>query len=267
MLTRRTAAGAMVGVLVVLVAGCRGSDPATSDALGTTPTPTAAPTPKPLPTTPATRATPASPATSAADISGLSTTKIISRTQAAAKAATSVRVKGSLSEGSDRIVMDVRLTKSAGQGTVSINGAGFSLIVVNRTAYLKPSEKFWRAQAKSKAEADAAIALVAGRWIKLALTDKDLGELAAFASKSKFFDELFVPDGKVRKTGPRTVDGVSSIGLRASDGTLWVDRATARPVRLESSGTDALTFSEYDAVSPPKAPPSTEVIDGKALGM
>ncbi|MET9312073.1 hypothetical protein ABZX12_09625 [Kribbella sp. NPDC003505] len=264
MVTRRTTAGAMVGVLVVLLAGCKGSDPATSDALGATPTPTpaatsAAPSSKAPPTTPA--------GTPTSDIAGLSASKILDKTQAAAKAATSVRMKGALSDGGDRIVLDIRLAKTGGQGTMSINGAPFSLIVLGKTAYLKISDKFWRAQTESKADADAVIALVGGRWIKTSLTDKDLGDLAAFASKPKFFDTLFEPTGTLRKTAPRTIGAVTAIGLRDTDGTLWVDTATGRPVRLESSSKDALTFSEYDQVTAPKAPPAAQVIDGKALGM
>ncbi|TDW84108.1 hypothetical protein EV137_6912 [Kribbella pratensis] len=265
MLKRRTAAGAMVGVLVVLVAGCQGSDPATSDNLGTTPTPT----PTATSVTPSPVVTPSTPpaSTPASTIAGLSSAKILAKTQAAAKAATSVRMKGSMTDDGDRIVLDIRLAKAGGQGTMSINGAAFSLIVLDKTAYLKISDKFWRAQIKKKADADAVIGLVGGRWIKTSLTDQDLGELAAFASKPKFFDTLFEPTGTLRKTAPRTVDGVTAIGLRDTDGTLWVDTVTARPVRLESSGTDALTFSEYNQVATPKAPPAAQVIDGKALGM
>ncbi|WP_410791673.1 hypothetical protein [Kribbella sp. C-35] len=268
MLIRRTAACAMAGVLVVLVAGCQGSDPATGDAIGTTPTPTATSvTPSPVVTpSPAPASTPPA-STPVSSIAGLSATKILTKTQAAAKAATSVRMKGAMSDEGDRIVLDIRLSKAGGQGTMSINGAAFSMIVLERTAYLKISDKFWRAQIKDKADADAVIALVAGRWIKTPLTDKDLGELAAFASKPKFFDTLFEPTGTLRKTAPRTIGGVTAIGLRDTDGTLWVDTVTARPVRLESSGTDALTFTEYNQVTTPKAPPSNQVIDGKALGM
>ncbi|MEU8223282.1 hypothetical protein [Kribbella sp. NPDC048915] len=265
MLKRRTAAGAMAGVLVVLVTGCQGSsDPAAGDAaLGSTPAPSspaaASSTP---PSTPAT-----SPATSQpSGIAGLPAAAILTKTQTAAKTAASVRMKGALTDEGDRMVLDVQLTRSGGQGTMSINGAGFSVIVLGRTAYLKISEKFWRAQIPKKSEADAAIAAVGGRWIKTSLDDKDLGDLAAFASKPQFFDTLFEPSGTPKKTAPRTVGGVNAVGLTEPDGTLWVDAATALPLRLES-GKDALTFSQYNKVSPPKAPPAAQVIDGKTLGM
>ena len=167
--------------------------------------------------------------------------------------------------------LNVRLTKTGGGGSITMNGDTVSLIVIGRTAYLRMSDGFWRKQSKSKAEANAVIQLIGGRWIKTALTSKDLGDLALFASKTGFFDGLFEEAGALKKTAPRTVDGIKCVGLRGTDGTLWVDASTARPVRLEipskSSPKDALTFTEYNRIAVPKAPPAAQVIDGKALGM
>ena len=168
------------------------------------------------------------------------------------------------------MILDVRITKTGGQGSIAMQGASISVILIGRTAYLKMSDTFWRQQTSSKAEADALLDLIDGRWIKTTLTNKELGDLALFASKPKFFDTLFEGTGPVRKTPVRTVNGVTSIGLRDSEGILWVDTATARPVRLEvpgETGTDALTFTEYNQVTAPKAPPADQVIDGKALGL
>jgi hypothetical protein len=175
-----------------------------------------------------------------------------------------------MTDGADRLAMDVRLTAAGGSGSITTDGDRVAIIVIGKTAYLRMTDAFWRKQANSKAEANAVVALIGGRWIKTALTNKDLGEMAAFASKAGFFDGLFEEPGTLRKTAPRTVGGVPSIGLRSSDGTLWVDAATARPVRLEmpsKSGTDALDFTEYNRIAAPTAPPAAQVIDGKALGM
>ncbi|WP_427892444.1 hypothetical protein ACQHIV_05990 [Kribbella sp. GL6] len=260
MLTRRTAAGAMVGVLAVLVAGCRGPAPAADEALGTTPPPTTTSITPAAPTTPKPTPTPT------ADISKLSAAKILAKAQAAAKAAKSVRMKGTIADGRDRMTLDVRLAKGAGQGTIKTNGITTTVMVIGKTAYLKLSDDFWRGQAKSKAQADAVIGLIAGRWIRTTLDSKEFSDFALFADKAAVFDGMFEPTGKVRKTAPRTIGGVPAIGLRDSDGTLWVDRATGRPLRLETSGTDVVTFTEYDRVPTPKAPPADQVIDGEALG-
>ncbi len=266
MSTTRTASSAVVVLMAVLAAGCGGSDPATGGAIVTasTPTPTATRTPTPAPSS----VTPSTPPSSS--ITGLTAAQILTKAQAAAKAASSVRVKGAMTDGDERLGLDVRLTKAGGRGSITVDGDTVSIIVIGRTAYLRMSDGFWRKQSTSKAEANAIITLIGGRWIKTALTSKDLGDLAAFASKAGFFDGLFEEPGTLRKTAPRTVDGVACIGLRGSDGTLWVEASTARPVRLETpakAGTDALTFTEYNQIAAPKAPPAAQVIDGKALGM
>jgi hypothetical protein len=270
MLRNRSVVGAIA--VMAFVAGCGGPKAVSDDALRSTPTP--APQ---TPLRPSTVATPTDtpsailekptvPVPTEPGVAGLSAAKILTKTQAAAKAATSVRMKGAVSDGKDKMVLDVRITKNAGQGSITTSEGGMSVMVIGKTAYLKMSNKFWQSQTKSKTEADAIVAMIAGRWIRTTLSDKDLGSFALFASKAEFFDTLFEPSGSLKKTAPKTVDGIPAIGLGDSDGTLWVDAATARPVRLEA-GADALSFSEYNKVTTPKAPPANQVIDGKALGM
>ncbi|MFC6159539.1 hypothetical protein [Kribbella jiaozuonensis] len=273
MVGKRSGVGAVA--LMALVVGCGGPKDAGDDALGSTPTPAPSQSSVPTPVRPSTVATdtpsaildkPTIGVPSSGSVAGLSAKVILAKTQAAAKAATSVRMKGAVSDGKERMVLDVRVTKNGGQGSITTSDGGMSVMVIGKTAYLKMSNKFWQSQTKSKAEADAIVGLIAGRWIKTTMSDKDLGNFALFASKAEFFDTLFEPSGAVKKTAPKTVDGVPAIGLGDGDGTLWVDTATARPVSLES-GSDKLSFSEYNQVTTPKAPPASQVIDGKALGM
>ncbi|WP_371403217.1 hypothetical protein OHA10_35695 [Kribbella sp. NBC_00662] len=276
MVGKRSGVGAVA--LMALVVGCGGTKDAGDEALGSTPAPQSpSQSSAPTPAGPSTVATPGEtpsavlekptiPVPSSSSIAGLSAAAILTKTQAAAKAANSVRMKGAVSDGKERMVLDVRVTKNGGQGSITTSDGGMSVMVIGKTAYLKMSNKFWRSQTKSKAEADAVVGLIAGRWIRTTMSDKDLGNFALFASKAEFFDTLFEPSGTVKKTAPKTVDGVPAIGLGDGDGTLWVDTATARPVSLES-GSDKLSFSEYNKVTTPKAPPANQVIDGKALGM
>lgn len=260
--TTRTAAGAMVVMMAALAAGCGGEPDDAS--LGTTTT-TSAPAPKSSAPAPSATPTP-KPTPKPSSIAGLSAAQILTKTQAAAKAANSVRVKGAMTDGTDKLGLDVRLATAGGGGSITMGGDTISVMVIGKTAYFRMSDGFWRKQAKTKAEANAMIGLIGGRWIKTSLTNKDLGELALFASKSQFFDGLFEETGKLKKVAPKTVDGIACVGLSDDDGTLWVDAATARPVRIES-GKDALAFTDYNRVAIPKAPPANQLIDGKALGM
>lgn len=255
----RTGSIATAVLMTVLVAGCGGSEPAAGPDPSTTPT-TAAPT------TPS--ATVSKPA---ASIAGLSAQQIVKKTQAAAKAASSVRVRGAMTMDDGSLMkLDVSLTAKGGSGTITQDGAAIKVRVVGRTAYLQISDAYWRKQAKSKQEADLIIQVVHGKWLKVALTNKDFGEIAAFASKPAFFDGLFEESGGVRKTGSKTIEGIPCVGLGDGEGTVWVDAANARPIRLDmpgKSGTESLIFSEYNQIKEPKAPPAAQVIDGKTIGM
>jgi hypothetical protein len=263
MLPKRTRLIATAALGAVLVAGCSGTEPTAgpgpttvvppSTAQSSTPTPTPTPTPKPTP-----------------NIAGLSAGQIVKKAEAAAKAATGVRVRGTMTMDDGKLMkLDVSLAKTAGSGTMSVDGARMSVIVIGRIAYLKGDEAFWRQGAKKK-DADQLIKLLRGKWLKVAMDEKGLGEMAAFASKAGFFDGMFTAPGSLRKTAAKTVDGVRCIGLGGADGTLWVDATTARPIRIEpgaSAPTEGLSFSEYNQVKQPKAPPRDQVVDGKTLGL
>jgi hypothetical protein len=102
------------------------------------------------------------------------------------------------------------------------------------------------------------------------LHGKGFGVLPRFASKADFFDAIGGDPSRVEKIAVETIDGIPCVGLRATDGTFWVNAANARPVRLEltgSQGTGSLSFSEYNQIKEPTAPPAAQVVDGKALGL
>jgi hypothetical protein len=256
-----------VMLMVFVVSGCGGSGPAADTGQAGVPPTTATTTVPTTGTTPSPSATPSKPA---ASIAGLPAEQIVKRAQAAAKAAASVRVRGAMTmEDGKPIKLDVSLVRTAGSGTITIDGAAIKVLVVGKAAYLQLSDAAWRQQAKSKQEANLLIQVMRGKWLKIALTNKDLGDLAAFASKPAFFDGLFDPVSQVRKTGTKTIQGIPCVGLGDGGGTLWVDATNARPIRLDipgRSGTESLTFSEYNQIRQPTAPPAAQVIEDETLG-
>lgn len=268
MLPTRTRLIATAALGTVLIAGCRISlgtaepeptiaPPSTARSSASAPATTPAPTPTPTPT---------------ASIARLTTQQILKKAEAAAKAATGVRVHGTMNMADGTTLkLNVRLARSGGSGTVGFDGTGMSVIVVGRTAFVQVDDSFWRQDKKKSKDAELFIQLLRGKWLKLALDNEGLGEMAGFASKATFFDGMFTdPGSTLRKTAAKTIDGVSCVGLRGTDGTFWVDATNARPIRLELSGrggTGGLSFSEYNQIKAPKAPPPAQVVDGKALGL
>jgi hypothetical protein len=249
----------------VLIAGCGGSEP--------TAAPPAAPPAAARPTAPSSAPSSVTPSKPAESIAGLSAQQIIKRTKAAAKAAVSVRARGGITaDDGTPIKLDVSLARTASAGTASANGAGVKFLVIGRTTYLQFSDAFWRQNAKPKTYADLLMQLTRGKWIKVAVTDKSFSGMAYLASKPAFVSGMVDHFGWGRKIGTRTIGGIACIGLAGHDhrGTLWVDATNARPIRLDTpgpSGTESLTFSEYNQIKEPKAPPTAQVVDGKTLGL
>src|SRR5689334_15735056 len=128
MLRNRSAVGAVA--LMAFVAGCGGPKAASDDTVETTPTPapvatpTATPPGTPSDTPTAILEKPSITPPAASSIAGLSAAKILTKTQAAAKAASSVRMKGAVSDGKERMVLDVRVTKNGGQGSITTSDGG-----------------------------------------------------------------------------------------------------------------------------------------------
>jgi hypothetical protein len=169
------------------------------------------------------------------------------------------------------IKVDLRLARTASAGTIISNGAWIKVLVIGRTAYLQFSDAFWRRYVKPKTSADQLMELMRGKWAKVAVTDNGFGDMAVLASKPAFVSAMLDNSDGLRKIGTRTIGGIVCIGLAGDDHrTLWVDATNARPIRLDTpgpSGTASLTFSEYNQIKEPTAPPAAQVVDGKALGL
>jgi hypothetical protein len=208
-----------------------------------------------------------------ASLAGLSAQQIITRTKAAAKAAVSMRIRGgTTADDGTPIKVDVSLARTASAGTIHpANRAAVKFLVIGSTAYRQVGDAFWRQNAKPKTYADLLIQLTRGKWIKGAVTDhKIFGGLAVVASKTAFVSVMLDDSDGLRKIGTRTIGGIACIGLAGDHNTLWVDATNARPIRLDNpgrSGTESLTFSEYNQIKEPTAPPAAQVVDGKALGL
>jgi hypothetical protein len=260
-----TGSAATAALLALVVTGCGSPTDTKAEAAADTKTSTTAPTKTAVPT-------PSASPSPAPDISALSATAIFAKAKAFALTADSVRMRGTAAEGRDKITLDVQMTKTGGQGTFSVAGAPLGIRVIGRTMYLQMTERFLRATGKrekaSAAETAAMVQLMKDKWVKLSKAG-DFEPMIVMTTRDTFFKTVFVPSGKLRKTAPRTVDGITSIGLNDGEGTLWVDARDARPVRLEgpAGSGEGFRFSDYNQLKAPVAPPAAQTIDGKAMGL
>ncbi|WP_371670961.1 hypothetical protein OG985_27070 [Streptomyces sp. NBC_00289] len=208
---------------------------------------------------------------------GLSGGEIADRAVKATTGASSLRMKGDVADGADTIRLDMAVnTKGECAGTMSMGGQGEAeLIKTGDTVYMKYDEAFLRAQSKgeAKADVDAAVTLLAGKWTRMSATGKDAKDLASFCDLDTVLSgaEDVNSDATRGKTG--TVDGTPAIILNEKDGkdsyTLYVategEPYLLRVVDRSAKEPGTLTFSDYDKPVPAEKP-AGDILDLDALG-
>ncbi|MBJ6639014.1 hypothetical protein H4K36_16100 [Streptomyces sp. DHE7-1] len=211
---------------------------------------------------------------------GLSGGEIADRALKATTGASSLRMKGDVAddESTGTIGLDMALDKKGEcAGTMSMGGQGKAdLVKTGSTVYMKYDEAFLRAQSKgeSKADTDAAVDMLAGKWTKMAVKGQDAKDIAGFCD----LNSVLAGAGDVSSDATRgkttTVDGTPAIVLHEKDGkdryTLYV-ATEGKPYLLKvdsASGAKEpvhLSFGDFDQPVPARKP-AGKVIDLDALG-
>jgi hypothetical protein len=229
--------------------------------------------------TPATAPPPKKATTPADPFAGLTGAEIADRAVKATTGARSLRMTGDVpddaSGGAIRIDMSLNRQGECA-GTLSLDGQGKAeLIKTGDTLYMKYDERFLRAQSEGepKADTDAAVAMLAGRWTRTAATGQDAEDIASFCDLDSVLGDTVGAGPDVTRGGTATVDGTPALVLHEKDGT---DRSTlyvateGEPYLLRVTGTSeedpgTLAFSAYDEPVPAEAP-AGDVLDLDTLG-
>ncbi|MER7926285.1 hypothetical protein ABTY96_24590 [Streptomyces sp. NPDC096057] len=209
---------------------------------------------------------------------GLTGGQIADRSITATSAASSLRMKGDVpdDESGGTIVIDMALNKKGEcAGTMSMGGKGKAdLIKTGETIYMKYDEAFLRAQSdgESKADTDAVVEMMAGKWTKMSAKGKDAKDIASFCDLNSILGGAKDGNSDATRGKTTTVDGTPAIILHEKDGkdsyTLYV-ATEGKPyvLRIDShSAKDpaTLTFGEYEKPVPAKKP-AGKILDLDAL--
>lgn len=180
--------------------------------------------------------------------------QILRDAQAAAQAADSVHIFGTVVRGAGVATIDLVLT-SAGDGREQITGAGESIDLV------KVGPTLW---VKGLTAPDS----VGAGYQRLAADDPRAAQLAGQLDKKSVFAQLIKEGDTPSVTGTETVGGQPAVALTpgAGTGVLYVadDAAHPYPLKVQAGApaapaeqpgpTGALTFTEWDThavISPP----------------
>ncbi len=233
MMTRKIAAGALALSLLAgggVLAGC-GSSSSSSETAAQ-----AAANPPDMP---------------ANGIEALPAKEILAKSLTAAKAASSVTVKGTIAEeGEVGVSLDLVLGTDASKGTMSLNGFSMEIRVTGGKTYYKIDPE-GVAAVLGPGEASA---VIGDKWILVSPEDgDDPAGLSDFADKDALLTSLLASEGTATVKGTGDVNGtpVVFVEVKGSDGNATLAIQTVGepyPVQLtngESKG--AITFSNWNA--------------------
>jgi hypothetical protein len=181
--------------------------------------------------------------------------QILQAAVGAMKAAKSVHISGTITKGTQTIVIDAT-TFSNGDvdGTFTESGNPAEIIKIGSTDYLKTNAAFYESTGAPSSIAN----LMGGKWIELPDSSAGFGNALTLIAVANSFQKNH---GSVTPGGTSTLNGTPVVLVHSSTGgTLYV-ATTGTPYPLEvtnsskKSGTGAITLTQWNQGNVPTPPP------------
>lgn len=192
--------------------------------------------------------------------------QIQAKTRAAAEAAPTVRLSGTVVTSGRTYKLDMRLKADGGTGSVTSQGATFGLLRIGAQLYLKADADFW-----SHGGDTGAAGKLNGKYVKVPQGDPAYKKFSGFTDKAVLLDGLLTLHGKLAADGHHDQSGTRTIritGDAGSGGTLDVSlQGKPYPLRLVRAGSaGTLSFSDWGKDFTVTEPAKSETVDyGKQL--
>lgn len=185
----------------------------------------------------------------------------------------SLRIGLDMTTSDGRVVADFA-TSLGGDctGTMTMGGTGtMEVRKTGDTVYTKLDETLLREQSKGepKADVDAAVKLIAGRWMESKASEPDTKDTIEFCDLKGLLKEFEAGDNAARKKGPTTVAGKPALRLTEKEGkeTFTIDvSAEGAPyiLRVTSRGGEepmTMNLSEFDVPVVAEKPAAKDIVD------
>ncbi len=173
--------------------------------------------------------------------------QVVADAKAAALAAKSVHVAGSITDAGQPLTLDLDLARDkGGKGTMSESGLAFEIIRVGDRAYIRGSDAFLK-----KFAGAAGAQLLHGKWLQGSATSGDLSALAPLTDIGKLMNGALGGHGKLRNAGETQYKGQKVVAIedRTKNGTLYVAATgTPYPVAIvgDKSQAGTVTFDNWN---------------------
>lgn len=202
-------------------------------------------------------------------VTHLSAADAVSRARAAAIAAPSVHIKGTVLDGGDPVTIDMRLRGAdGGTGQLSADGDTFQLLRIGQDVYLRGDASFYSTVAGERSGLSPQVsAALQGKYLHVPGSDRGYAKFTDFTSVDGLFGDLVKLSGKLRKDGQVTVHGVRSLSIVTGDGhgaqLAVAMNGTPYPTLYRPAGTSggSVEFLDYGAPVELTPPPAAQVVD------
>jgi hypothetical protein len=180
-------------------------------------------------------------------IASKSAQQILSESKAAADAASSVHVYGSVKSNGTPVSLNLNLAADkGGSGEISLGGLSFKLILVGETAYMSGSSQFY-----SHIGGAAAAQLLTGKWLKVPANSGEFAAFGQLANMSRLIDSTLASHGTLSKGATTTVNGQQAIVITdtSKGGNLYVaTKGKPYPLQITKLGSESgkITFDDWD---------------------
>lgn len=216
-------------------------------------------------------------------IGKLTAKEIESKARAAADAATSVRLSGTLVSKGGTYKLNMRLKQDGASGSVTTKNSTFELLRIGEALYLKADAGFWAHDDKPSpspsddsgtdgdADSEAADKLD-DMYVKVPQDDPSYKQLRGFTDMDLLLDGLIGLHGEVVKGDRDKIGGMRTVKVKGGEdgegGTLDVSlEGTPFPLRFaRGGGAGVVVLSEWDKDFPLEEPAAGQTLDyGKQL--
>lgn len=171
---------------------------------------------------------------------------IVNDAIAAASAATSVHIVGSVLNAGKPLKLDLNLVNGqGGTGMVTVNGLAFNIIRIGTKAYFKGGPAFWGHVGESGLGAQ-----LNGRWIEASATTGDLATFTPLTDLKELFTSVLGTHGPLEKAiNQLKINGEPALALvdSGSNDTLFVAAdGPPYPLKLAEKDGHSVTFDEWN---------------------
>jgi hypothetical protein len=185
--------------------------------------------------------------------------------RSAVSSANSVHFDGQLTSNGVPVGVDMGVNRAGAlSGTITQNGARLQVLGVNAKVYIKATPEFL----KQVGAPSSACSVVCGRWIQLPPQQaSQITSQLSLRNLTGAVNSAQLP--KFTESGSTTVNGQPAWVMRSANGaSVDVSQASPHfPLQAHAGGgqNDVITFSQWNSVPHPTAPPANQVISLNGL--